>query len=197
MPNRKHALALALALVAASAALPGAAVAREDEDIAPGDVDATATVFAADGSASSSSAPFGTKAFVAQLVESGALGGSYVTDLSGDARSPLRRTPAGTPAYDAPDGEHRLLSRSGFARPTTARYRRLAVEGTKQQALRKLSVRHFTNADGERVEERGYAVDIATGRMRRVSLAAARALSLDPRGGTPGTEYVYQLHVRP
>ena len=53
MPNHKHALVLALAV--ASAALPAAASAREDEDVVAGDVESTATVFAADGSSSRSS----------------------------------------------------------------------------------------------------------------------------------------------
>ncbi len=198
MHRHKH--ALAIGLVAATALVPGAAMARDDDDLRPGETVGTATVYAADGSASTRPATFGTRAFVDQLVRSGAAGGSFASDNVVDLRGREATggaTPAGTAEYDAPDGQHRFLSRSGFARPTTARYRRLHVEGTKQQALRVLTVRHFVNADGERVEERGYAVDVATGRMRKVSLAAAKALSLDPRAGRAGTEYVYQVHVRP
>jgi hypothetical protein len=47
------------------------------------------------------------------------------------------------------------------------------------------------------VEERGWAVDIATGALRRISLADARSLSADPTKGRAGTEYVYQVFIRP
>jgi hypothetical protein len=49
----KHALAVA---VAATALVPGAAVARDDDDVLPGDTPSTVTVFAADGGSSSAPA---------------------------------------------------------------------------------------------------------------------------------------------
>ena len=194
MSRTKH--ALALGLVGVAALVPGVASAREDDDVLAGDADAVATVYAADGSTSTAAAPYGTSTFVSRLVAARAAGGSYVTDLVGDGQSAMTATPSDTAEYDAPAGRFRQLSRSGFARPTTARYRRLKVT-TRRDALRKITARHFVNADGEQVEERGWAVDIATGAVRRVSLDAARTLSLDPRGGKAGTEYVYQLFIRP
>ena len=194
MSRSKH--ALALGLVGVASLVPGGASARDDDDVLSGDATSTATVYAADGSASTASAPYGTRAFVAKLVAGGAAGGSYVSDLVGDGRSAMTATPAGTADHDAPAGHFRALSRSGFARPTTARYHRLRVT-TRRDALRRISARSFVNADGEQVEERGWAVDIATGAVRRVGLDAARTLSLDPRGGKAGTEYVYQVFVRP
>jgi hypothetical protein len=195
MPNLKH--ALTLGLVATAAVAPGVASARDDDDIMGGDPQSVVTVFAADGTSSTGNASYGTRAFVDQLRASGAAGGSYETDLIGDMTSPMTTAPADLAEYDVPAGHHRSLSRSGFASPTSPRYRRLFVEGSRRLALRKITARYFTNADGEQVEERGWAVDIASGKVRRVSLDAARRLSLDPRGGTPNTEYVYQVHVRP
>lgn len=186
---------IALGLTAA-ALVPAAAQAAEDDDMRPGDIAGTTTTFAADGTTTSEAATYGARAFVGRLVREGAAGGSYASDFVGDARSPMRAA-TGLAEYDAPDGEFRQLSRSGYASPDTARYVRYKRLRSKAEALRRISARHFRNADGERVEERGWAVDIATGAVRKVSLAKAKALSLDPRGGEAGTEYVYQVFVAP
>lgn len=172
MSRLKH--LLLVGAVAASAAVPGVAAARDDDDVLAGDPPSSATIFAADGSSTTESAAYGTRAFVARLVREGAAGGSYVDEWSA--------------------GEHSGLSRSGFARPTTARYLRLK-RVTRREALSRITSRQFVNAEGETVVERGWAVDIATGAVRRVSLDAARRLSLDPRAGRAGTEYVFQVHV--
>lgn len=166
--------ALALALVAAAAIVPGAALGRDDDDIVPGDAPSSATIFAADGTSTTEAAHYGTRAFVDRLRRAGA-SGSYVT------------------SYD--DGQNSGFSRSGFARPSTARYLRFK-RVTRAEARRILTVRHSVEPDGDRVYEQSFAVDVATGTVRRASLETAKALSLDPRGGRPGTQYVYQVHVQ-
>jgi hypothetical protein len=173
MSRLKH--LLVLGMVAASAAVPGVAAARDDDDVFAGDPPSAATIFNADGSSTTESAAYGTRAFVARLVREGAAGGSFVSEWS--------------------SGDQSGLSRSGFARPTTARYLRYK-RVTRRVALSLITSRTFVDAEGDTVEERGWAVDIASGAVRRVSLDAARRLSLDPRAGKAGTEYVFQVHVR-
>lgn len=195
---RNYRRTLALGLVAAATFVPTAAAAPADDDELTGvNAGSVATVFGADGSATTSAASTGARAFVAQLVRSGAAGGSYATDQVGDSFSAFVPTPAGTADLDAPDGKMRTLTRSGFAKPTTARYVQYKRYASKREAMRRLTVRYFRNADGELVEERGWAVDIATGALRRIALADARSLSLDPTKGRAGTEYVYQVFIKP
>lgn len=194
MLRLKH--GLALGLVTAGALVPGAALAREDEEVSPQDKTSVAIVYAADGTATTSDAPFGTGTFVERLRQSGAVAGAYVSDMSGDVYSPLDRTPEGLDPLDAPDGEHRLISRSGFNEPATRRYARFK-RYTKREARSRMSIRHSVNADGERVQEQAYAVDITSGAVRKLSIERAKALSLDPRSGQANTQYVYQAHIRP
>ena len=192
--------ALALGLVTAAALVPATAVARDDDDIMPGEGAGgwTATVFAADGTTTTTPADFGERAFVARLVKSGALGGSYRLDQVGDAgASRFTDTPAGMAEFDAPDGGFRQMVRSGYAKPSGPRYRRIRREPSKAHAMRKLTRKEWRNADGELVQEQAFAIDVATGAVRKVGLERAKALSLDPRGGEAGTQYVYQVFVRP
>lgn len=198
MPRCKS--ALALGLVAATALVPATAVARDDDDIMAGEGAGawTATVFAADGTTSTTPASFGERAFVDRLIASGAAGGTYGADtVAADNASPFVATPAGTAEFDAPDGGYRAVTRSGFAAPDGPRYRRIKREPSKAHAMRKLTRHAWVNGDGERVEEQAFAIDITSGAVRKVSLDRARALSLDPRSGRPGTQYVYQVLVRP
>lgn len=192
--------ALALGLVTASALVPAAAMARDDDDIMPGEGAGgwTATVFAADGSVTTTPADFGERAFVARLVKSGALGGSYRLDQVGDAGATrFTQTPEGTAEFDAPEGGFRQVLRSGYTDPSGPRYRRIKREPSKAHAMRKLTRKEWRNADGELVQEQAFAIDVASGAVRKVGLEQAKVLSLDPRGGRPGTQYVYQVFVRP
>ena len=175
MSRKLHALVLGLTV--AAAAVPGVAQAREDDDIFPGDPASTAVVFADDGSVTSSSIHYGSRAFVDRLVKAGA-SGSLLHD-------------------EGSDGTYYGLSRSGYSSPTTKRYFMYRKGLTKAQALKLLSERTFRTAEGRLRTERGWAVDIATGVTKKVSVDTAKRLSLDPRGGAPNTEYVFQVFERP
>lgn len=161
-----HLIGLTASLLAL--ALPAAVLAADDDDIFPADPAANTTVYGADGTVTQGKASPSSRAFVAQLVASGAQAGSLSLDTSG---------------Y-----QHASVHREGYTRPTTT----LApLNGRTHGDRARVTVRWTTQADGTRTMERAFARVIATGAVRKVSVDAARRLSKDPRKGKPGLSYVY------
>lgn len=163
---------LAVAAVAALGA-PAAGFASEDADTFATDPLSFATVYAADGTIDHGKASPSERAFVDQLLASKATAGVLEMDTS---------------RYTVPQ-----TIRAGFSAPTT----RLARFKGGRDGFRKITAQQTPRADGSRLEERGFAIEIATGELRKVSIDAARRLSADPRKGKPGLEYVYQTTVLP
>jgi hypothetical protein len=160
---------LAAATVAALA-VPAGAIARDDGDVLPIDPASPTTVFAADGTATQGSLHGGERAFVDQLLAAHAAAGVLREDTAGYANPTTIRT--------------------GYSHPTT----RLArLQGAAPGARGKVAVRFTTQADGRRTMERGLAVEIATGRIRTVTIEDARRFSADPLSGTAGVSYTYTI----
>ena len=191
--HRAH-LAALLTAGLLSAALPAGAAARPDDDVFPGDPQDTFTTFAADGSVSTRTANLGSGAFVRELLAAGALGGSEESDMVCDGTEACTTTPAEVPDTEHVPGTMRSLSRVGYAAPDGPRAKRYA-RMTRAQARRAMTIRLTRLADGTPVREQAYAVDTTSGKVRKVGLDDARRLSADPRTGTPGTEYVYQVSI--
>jgi hypothetical protein len=160
---------LAAAAVAALAA-PSGALAADDGDVLPNDPAALTTVFGANGSVTTGMLHAGNRAFVDQLLAVHAAAGVLREDTSGYLNPTTIRT--------------------GFSHPTT---RLAALQGRETGARGRVAVRFTTQADGRRTMERGLAVEIATGRIRSVTIEDARRFSADPRAGVPGLSYTYSI----
>lgn len=161
---------LLAAAAVASLAVPAGAVARDDGDVLQNDPPSLTTVFAADGSSTQGTLQAGERAFVDQLLAAHAAAGVLREDTTG---------------YELP-----TTIRTGFSHPTT----RLArLQGQEPGARGRVAVRFTTQPDGRRTMERGLAVEIATGRIRTVTIEQARRFSADPLAGAPGVSYTYSI----
>jgi hypothetical protein len=163
---------LLTAAALAALAAPSGALAADDADVLPNDPAALTTVFGADGSVTDATLHAGSRAFVDALLAQHAAAGVLREDTSG---------------YENP-----TTIRTGFSRPTT---RLAALQGTAPGARGKVAVRFTRQPDGRRTMERGLAVEIATGKIRAVTIEDARRFSADPRAGTPGMSYTYSIEA--
>ena len=166
MSRRTTITALTALLVVSS---PSLAAAVDDGDTLAGDPAGQTVVFAADGSTETGTTALGDGAFVKLLLARGASGSKSEA----------------TAGYSSP-----TIIRTGYSKPAT----RLAPinRATSRRAALKTITRVVTREpDGQQTIETGFARNIATGRLRRVSIGEAERLSADPRGGTPGTAWFY------